>query len=493
MSLDPTTAYVSWYRVGGILPAMSEARAFGADDLSRWMLWPAVAGAVSLGYVVVHDPRIAVIVFVGAGVGWLAIQRNLGILVPLTTVALVLGSSTLPGGSLWFFAKFAMIGAVAATIPAIATPREHLPVPVGFAVGYGALVGLMLASTAWSVAPTVTRDRAISMLLLWLAVAIAIPLGLRDHEDLWRLMHRVGVVAAGAVVAGLILGAVGLTQWFDSGRFQGILVNPNTLGYFVAPILPALVILAARSGRNRSRTSLIVVIAVLTIGLALTGSRAGAIASVAGIVAALFASRVAGESRTARRMLVGATIGVGAMIVAFSSLHVPLRNEGTAREGFFELGTGSLRTVAWADALQLIAERPLLGHGFATTPVLFPAVQSRTQGKILGDIHNSFLEAGVDLGLLGSLWLSALAISGLLGAWRVSRSRGRYRWIGAVLLAGIVGGMVNGIFETGLLAAGGLISFHFWMMVVMAHSIRLQRWEGARRDKETIGAALGRV
>jgi O-antigen ligase len=472
---------------------MSDVRALSVRRLDQWGRWLVVAGgAVFLGYVVTRDSRIAVMLVIGLGVGWLVIQRNLRILAPMTTVALVLGSSTLPGSSLWYAVKFAMIGAVAATIiPAIASDRKHLPVPVRFAVGFGALIGLMFASTAWSVALTVTRDKAISMLLLWLAVAVAIPLGLRDQRDLIQVIRWIGFVAAGTIVAALALGAAGLAVSFDaSGRFRGILVNPNTLGYFVAPILPALVVLAARSQRNRDRAFLIAVIAVLAVGLALTGSRAGALASAAGVLSGLFASGATRQGRHARRILVVITLAFGTIVTVYWSLHIQPRH---ASESFFELGTGSGRTIAWADALPLIAERPLLGYGFGTTEVLFPEAQSTSQGKVQGAVHNSYLEAGVDLGWLGMLWLGALALSGGVAAWRIARSQGQHRWVGTALLAGIVGGIVNGVFETGLLAAGGLIAFHFWLMVAMAHSIWMLQLQEGRDARAASRPALDAV
>ena len=323
-------------------------------------------------------------------------------------------------------------------------------------------------------APSVTITKAISMLLLWLAVAVAIPLGLRDDRDLVRTVFWIGVIAAVTVIAGLVLTAAGLVPWLDAaGRFRGILLSANTLGYFVAPILPAMVILASRPQREGSRLVLIVATSAIAIGLALSGSRAGALASTAGVLASLVASGATGQTRQARRTFVVVTLGAAVATLVFSSLQI--RNEGASGEGFFQLGTGSLRSVVWSDGLRLISEQPLVGHGFATTEVLIPGVQDMSQGTIFGSVHNSYLEAGIDLGWIGTLWLGWLGFSGLVAAWRVSRSASPHRWIGAMLFGPIVGGMINGVFESGLLAAGGLISFHFWFMVAMAHSFRLQQ------------------
>lgn len=459
---------------------------------NRWFgLFAVATTATILGYVIARDPRVAIMLFVGMVVGSLVIARNLRILIPMTIASLVLGSSTLPGSSVWFFAKFALVGAVAATIlPALTSHREHLPVSARFVVGFGGLIALMLMSTAWSVAPTVTITKSISMVLLWLAVAVAIPLGLRDHRELARTIFWVGVVAAATVMAGLILSAAGVVPWLDAvGRFSGILVNANTLGYFVAPIFPAMVILASQTAPGPHRVVSIAAVAIIAVGLALTGSRAGALAAIGGVAAALFASRITGQNRQTRRALVVVTLGLAAAVVIFSSLHI--RND--SGEGFFELGTGSLRTVVWADGLRLMAERPLLGHGFATTQTLIPGVQDVSQGYILGTAHDSYLEAGIDLGWVGALWLLILGISGLVAAWRVARSPSPLRGIGTVILAGIVGGMLNGVFESGLLAAGGLLAFPFWLMVAMAHSIRLQQRAEGRGDAGTVHPNLAQT
>jgi O-antigen ligase len=128
--------------------------------------------------------------------------------------------------------------------------------------------------------------------------------------------------------------------------------------------------------------------------------------------------------------------------------------------------------VVWGEALPLIEEAPLLGHGFGTTPDLFPAVQQQIGANVLGRTHNSYLEAAVDLGWPGFVLLVALVVSGLVAAWRVVRKPGPHRAFATVLLAGIVGGAVEGLFESGLLAAGSLLALPFWIVVTLAHSLR---------------------
>jgi O-antigen ligase len=141
-------------------------------------------------------------------------------------------------------------------------------------------------------------------------------------------------------------------------------------------------------------------------------------------------------------------------------------------EGFFELGSGSGRTIVWGEALPLIGDAPLLGHGFGTTPDLFPAVQQQIGRNVLGRTHNSYLEAAVDLGWPGFVLLVALVVSGIVAAWQVVRQPGPHQAFATVLLAGIVGGAVEGLFESGLMAAGSLLALPFWLVVALAHSLR---------------------
>ena len=68
--------------------------------------------------------------------------------------------------------------------------------------------------------------------------------------------------------------------------------------------------------------------------------------------------------------------------------------------------------------------------------------------------------------------LVSLVVSGLVAAWRVVRMPGPHRALATVLMAGIVGGAVEGFFESGLLAAGSLLALPFWIVVALAHSLR---------------------
>jgi O-antigen ligase len=448
------------------------------------------AAAVLLGTLVVRDPRVAIAVPVSWILGLLVLDGRISWLVPVTIVALAWGTSTLPLVSLAFSVKFGMLAITALTAVVWLGRRRtetiaHLPVPSGAAAGYLGLLLFALLSSAWSVDGAASAQKALSMFLLLAACFVAVPLGLRSGIEVKELVFRMSLVPAGVGAAGLILGLTGVVAAFDpSGRFQGILNSPNALGYLSAPLLPPLVMLAASEPAGRRRRLMLLAVTVLVVTIALSGSRAGSLATFSGVVVGLFASGAAGQTRVVRRALLVATMAIGAAALAFPSLGVDVRSETTV-EGLFELGTGSERSVVWGEAIPLIAERPLAGHGFGTTPTIFPAAQGRSSPLILGRTHNSYLEAAVDLGWTGMLWLMAIALGGLVAAWRVSRLPGPDRVAGTALLAGVVGGVVEGMFESGLLAAGGLLAFPFWTVVALAHSLRVKQKNQGRRDTAT--------
>jgi O-antigen ligase len=414
-------------------------------------------------------------------VGLLVAARRGVLLIEVTIVALVWGSSTLPLRSLAYPLKFAMFGVLAlAAVPAlVSVHRRHLPIPAGFTTAFAVTLAFALGSFVWSIDPSLTFARAASMVLLATAVCIGVPLSLRDGEDVRRVYYLLGLTLGAVSVLGFLLGSSGVVGAFEAnGRYQGLLGNANTLGYFAAPLLPPAVLLAALLPAGGRRRLLVLASAITAMAIALSGSRGGTVASIAGIGAGFLSLRLAGQNRSVWRVvLVAGAVALAALLV-FPLLGRSTRTGGAGQEGFFELGTGSERTVSWRDALPTILEGPVVGHGFGTTPILFPSLQSQLQGPILSRAHNGYIEASLDLGIVGGVLVVLLAGSGVVAAIRLGRGSGVDGVLGPILLAAIVGGMVESLVESGVLNAGGLFAFPFWMAVALAHSLRIAQIRG---------------
>src|SRR5262249_39739937 len=132
-------------------------------------------------------------------------------------------------------------------------------------------------------------------------------------------------------------------------------------------------------------------------------------------------------------------------------------------------GTGSGRTVTWMEGLRLIRESPWVGHGYSTTSLLFPTLRNTSlSGLAAGnDLHNSYLEAAFEMGIAWAALLTGLLLAPIV-RWLRRRRRGlvnddQVSAVAAALIAGLVGGMVEAIFESGITAAGGLLAFPVWL------------------------------
>src|SRR4051794_2533531 len=179
-------------------------------------------------------------------------------------------------------------------------PTRSLP-PRGV-LAFGALAGSFLAlavvSTAWSVAPRLTFERAGTIAILFLLGAALATSTANDTAARVRLFQG---LAAGAVAVGL-LGVGVLVFDYDASaiqasstsawRYRGFTENPNTIAILAGASLPILAALAicARSGRRQAgwlAGSLVLVGSIVA-----SESRGGLLAAFAGtLVVTVFGVR----------------------------------------------------------------------------------------------------------------------------------------------------------------------------------------------------------
>jgi O-antigen ligase len=104
-----------------------------------------------------------------------------------------------------------------------------------------------------------------------------------------------------------------------------------------------------------------------------------------------------------RRALVTGIIGVVALIaglIVWASGGTTLDRLDTTDE------TGSSRTLIFADTLDMISARPLLGHGYGSYEQAIPLYQTRSLGPVIFDkAHNTYLEHAAELGLPATILL----------------------------------------------------------------------------------------
>lgn len=278
------------------------------------------------------------------------------------------------------------------------------------------LGGIMLwtiASTVWSVDPTLTMRRCAAIDGIAL---VGIYAGLRFRfAELLRVMawvSAIGLLASLAVA--IVLPADGLDY---DGRLRGVLDHKNDLGGFAAlSLLMVLSRLMLSAGMSRLQAFIEGALAVFAVICLLLAHSATPVAVLVVAVATLFATRLLRDAHPTMLALSPALAAVsliGVAVLAFKLSYVaPVFGRNADLSG---------RTLIWHFALQMVWMRPLEGYGYGAfwagenspgSAFWYLAHVAATHA------HNGYLQAWLDVGAIGlSLVVSAIVMTSHKLGW----------------------------------------------------------------------------
>ena len=203
--------------------------------------------------------------------------------------------------------------------------------------------------------------------------------------------HFAGYVAmAAALATGAALGALDHLRQAWRGRRHGWLV------------------LGEQEGNAFIRWAAVVM--VLVAGLVASGSRGGVSAFA---LTALLLPLASGRRRsTAIAVGVLATLGIawiglGGIVAAFEAR-----------------GIQGSRLDLWADMLPLVPDFPVFGVGLNAFSTAYPFYQTVWPTEWIGEAHNEYLQALLDLGVVGAGLVATLLVLVFRAAWRNARRGG---------------------------------------------------------------------
>ncbi len=289
----------------------------------------------------------------------------------------------------------------------------------------GALLwlGWGILTLLWSVDPLESAKVSLASLGLWLSVAwFVTTFG-------YERFSRVFVVSASVFMTGSL--AKELMVSVETGRvdrMQGLSFAPPSLGRLSLVVVLVAALRLFENRRDRIAQLALVLGAVMLAG---SGTRTTFLVCVA-CVAFIFHRR-AGLLR------------ISALTVALVLISLPVFSAARTSESDLgrigqtdDVASVNGRTVVWDAAIDLIAERPLAGHGVATGPVVLAIGDT---GWEAGHAHQLGLELLMTEGLVG-LGLFALAVVGYFRT-RERRASPMAVLIIAFLLNGLTEAMVN--------------------------------------------------
>jgi O-antigen ligase len=302
--------------------------------------------------------------------------------------------------------------------------------------GFLAVTGAPLLSGSVA-APHAAASAWIGALACALLMAMA-HRAARSRDGARRLALTVGVAGLAVAVVALLQWALGLGPGLGllsdpfGGATSGPFNNRNTFAAFLllagAPWLAAM-----RTAAGGRRLAVAAAWVVCAAALVASGSRAGLVAL--SLTAMLATVGVTAPVR--RRVIASAVI----LIVAVALVWTPAADRVAERVGSLATPAAevsvSKRAWIWADALTMVAERPLLGVGIGGFGVAFAAHRTQPDAHVTLHAHSEPLEMLVETGLIGTALAAAfvaLLFRALLAALPLSSGR-RREWV----LAGLLG------------------------------------------------------
>lgn len=344
--------------------------------------------------------------------------------------------------------------------------RDGPPAPPRYLlVAMAAWAGVAAASLLWTIDLEYSRGEVRNEVAYPLVAFFAF-YALTPDEARWRLWVRVLVASATLIAVYAFVNFIRYVDWYTQA-YVGDRNAYSTYAILVTPVLLAGVL--DRGLGIRWRIGACVAL-TLTLGAgALTLNR---IMWVALLVAALvllatrFRWRAAsGRARTA------ALAGVLAIGVAGGVQIATVSVQKTAAPGSETLAAqleSDPRVKIWTYAVERIAERPWLGHGYGRG-ILGKDFVTRFQGNILNwHAHNVFLNGAMSGGIVLVAALVALFAALAVALARGSRASLPCAFVLAVLAAAIVKSLTDDVLirETSLL---------FWSLAGMALGVAARR------------------
>lgn len=310
-------------------------------------------------------------------------------------------------------------------------------------------------------------------------LALLVATYLKTSAQLHRLLAALALGSLPVAVYGVIqiLGADPMPWITDSpSRVLSTLGRSNYFGAYLVVTIPTTIAALTLASSKAMRGLYAAALSLQVVCLLGTAARAAWLAAPLGVLALavlLFARR------GRRRALAASLALAGLVLVALVALNVPdspLRSLATGPvlgrlATMSQTGSGSLaaRLAIWRTTLDMIADRPIAGHGPDAFGLVytrfFPAelVYYQGRGVHVNQAHNLFLDQAATLGVLGALsymvLFGATWMAGLRAIW-MTDDRGRQMLLGSLLAS-----LLALLFHNQFSLDGNATAFLSWLLL----------------------------
>ncbi len=211
-------------------------------------------------------------------------------------------------------------------------------------------------------------------------------------------------------------------RWAYLNSATGTLISRNHFAFLIEMLLPVTCAFAAvfsasdgtASGRSEAGARSVLVntgVVVLALALLFTRSRMGLMSFIAALALVSLANRLLRPKYDGQQsgggmavaLLATAAIIAFAAIIGLDPVFDRLPRLGSDLEGG--------RWPIWVWTVDMIKDRPLLGHGWGTFEALLPGYRPEPTGSFYDHAHSEYLEVWAEAGIVGLLFVVALLVS----------------------------------------------------------------------------------
>lgn len=306
---------------------------------------------------------------------------------------------------------------------------------------FGALLGVYLFSTAFSLAPKQSLAESVRLVSMLVTLYLGL-IYLPTKKDLW-------LVGQTLIVTGTVLGLIAIGEYI-SGHFffnvtPAVLINrranatfadPNILARFLVVTFLFAVAELERQDTWFKRLRALAAIVVQGAGLGITGSRGGLLALAGAMV--IFAILVPRRRFTLSAML----LMVVAMIGAAATNPVIMRRLESLSKGVLS-ASGGIREYLWRVGIAMVRDHPLIGIGVGTFGTafmtLYPYFNPYSTFYVTLS-HTAVMTVLAETGIIGFTVLYFIFAKTLQRGWDLLRRAqdDQLRFLSASIVAGVV-------------------------------------------------------
>ncbi len=273
--------------------------------------------------------------------------------------------------------------------------------------------GWALLTVPFALYPGLAFDSATTPVLAQVAIVLATLVSAPTSTN-FRILERFWVYGTAAHLAGMV--ALGVAV--DGRVFTTTGYDPNDYAAMSAMVFPLCMGLVQRE-KGVWKIIALGCAVVLVLGVVKTGSRGGTLALLAGAMFYVLAARGARKALSIALFVFG---GMAAWAVAPPSYKQRMYAlfEGEQDYNYTDYGG---RKQIWARSRIYIARHPVAGVGIGNFPII-EGQYLEEQGKVgkWSTAHNSYYQAGVELGIFGGLLFMGQIFVAYRRGWRLRRA-----------------------------------------------------------------------